>query len=84
MRQEIREMTSTGKIAKAKLKQIETRKFQAIKKKMQIQKQLIIEEIVHELQAIKNAHMETIEAQKEWFLIEMEKLKKKLKQIKDS
>ena len=81
MRQETRETTRAGKTAEATLKQIATREFQAEKGKMQIWKQLIMEEVAHELQAIKRAHEESVEAQRECFRIEMEEVKGKLEQM---
>ena len=81
MRQETRETTRAGKTAEATLKQVATREFQAEKGKMQIWKLLIMEEVAHELQAIKRAHVESVEAQRECFRIEMEEVKEKLEQM---
>ena len=40
-----------------------------------------MEEVAHELQAIKRTHEESVEAQKERFRIEMEEVKKKLEHM---
>ena len=50
MRQEARGTTSTDKTAEATLKQIATQEFQAEKGKMQIWKQMIMQEVAHKLQ----------------------------------
>jgi len=55
MRQETREGTRNGKTVEATLQQIASQEFQAEKGKMQIWKQMIMREVAHELQAIKES-----------------------------
>ena len=59
MRQETRGTTRAGRTAEATLKQIATQEFQAEKGKMQIWKQVIMQEVAHELQAIRKTHEES-------------------------
>ena len=73
MRQETRGATRTSKAAEATLKQIATQEFQAEKGKMQIWKQMIMQEVAQELQSVK----ESAEAQK----VEMEIMKKQLQEM---
>ena len=73
VRQETREATRNGKTAEATLEQIVSQEFQAEKGKMQIWKRMIMEEVAHELQIIK----ESAEAQK----IEMEVVKEQLQEM---
>ena len=77
MRQETRGTTSTDKTAEATLKQIATQEFQAEKGKMQIWKQMIMQEVAHELQTIK----ESADAQRECFLVEMEIVREQLQEM---
>lgn len=81
MRQETRGTTRAGKTAEATLKQIATQEFQAEKGKMQIWKQVIMQEVAHELQAIRKTHEESLEAQRECFRVEMEGVTEKLEQM---
>lgn len=51
---------------------------------MQIQKQLIIKEVAYELQAIKKAHKELVEVQRECFRLKMKEVIEKLEQMESS
>ncbi len=73
VRQETREATKNGKSAEATLEQIASQEFRAEKGKMQIWKRMIMEEVAHELQIIK----ESAEAQK----IEVEVVKEQLQEM---
>ena len=55
MRQETREATRTTKTAEATPKQIATQEFQAEKGKMEIWEQVIMQEVGHHLQTIKES-----------------------------
>ncbi len=57
-----RATTRAGKSAKAAIKQIATQKLQAEKEKMREWKQVVMQEVAHELHAIRQAHKEAIEA----------------------
>ena len=72
MRQETRGTTSTDKTAEATLKQIATQEFQAEKGKMQIWKQMIMQEVAQELQT-----------QKDCFRLEMEVVKEQLQEMEE-
>ena len=65
--------TRTSKNAKATLKQIATQEFQAEKGKMQIWKQMIMQEVAQKLESVR----EVAEAQK----VEMEMLKRQLQEV---
>ena len=73
MRQETRGITRATKTAEAALKQIASQELQAEKGKMQVWKQLIMKEVAHELQTVK----ESAEAQK----AEVEVLKGQLQEM---
>ena len=73
MRQEMRATTRTSKTAEATLKEIATQEFQAEKGKMQIWKQMIMQEVAQELQSVK----ESAEAQQ----VEIEILKRQLEEM---
>ncbi len=75
LRQETRETTRVGRTAGPAIKQIATLKLQAEKIKMQEWKQMIMEEVERELQAIKQTHKEVIEAQNQSFQLELQKLR---------
>ena len=87
LRQATRGTARTDKTAEATLKQIATQEFQAEKGKMEIWKQVIMQEVGHEIQAIKQIHDDAIEAQKQEmeaqrhsFSTEIEMLKERLQQ----
>lgn len=77
MKQEARGTTRAGKTTEATLKQIATQEFQIKKEKIQIWKQMIMQEVVLELQAIK----ESGEAQKECFRVKIEVVREQLQQM---
>ena len=77
MRQETRELTRNAKTTEATLKQIANQEFQAEKGKMEIWKQVIMQEVGHQLQTMK----ESAEAQKECFRVEMEELREQLHEM---
>ena len=77
MRQETR---GTTKAAEATLKQIATQEFQAEKGKMEIWRQMIMQEVGQELQAIRQVHEESMEAQRHSFKKEIEMVKERLRQ----
>lgn len=60
MRQKTHWTTRASRTTEAILKQIATQEFQAEKKKIQIWKQIIMQEVVHELQAIKKIHEKSL------------------------
>lgn len=72
MRQEIREAAGTRKNAEATLKQIAIQEFQAKKGKMQIWKQMIMQEVAEEFKT-----------QKECFQLEIEVVKEQLQEIEE-
>ena len=80
MRQKTRGTTRTDKTAEATLKQIATQEFQAEKGKMEIWKQMIMQEVGHELQAIRQVHEEAMDAQRHSFNVEIEMVKERLQQ----
>ena len=82
MRQETHVTTRAGKTAEAAIKQIVAQELQTDKGRMQEWKQIIIQEVGHELQAIRQAHEEAIEAQRHGFNMEIEKVKERLRQEK--
>ena len=61
MRQETRATTRAGKLAEAAIKQIVTQKLQTEKERMREWKQVVIQEVAHELHAIKEAYKEAME-----------------------
>ncbi len=77
MRQETREVTRNSKTAEATLEKIASQEFQAEKGKMQVWKQMIMQEVAHELQIIK----ESAKAQKEHFEKEMEVVKEQSQEM---
>ncbi len=77
MRQETREETRNGKTVEATLQQIASQEFQAEKGKMQIWKQMIMREVAHELQAIK----ESAEAREKRFQVEIEIVREQLHEM---
>lgn len=80
-RQETRVTTRAGKSAELAIKQIATQELQAEKGKMQVWKQMIMEEVARELQAIRQAQEEAIEAQRHGFQMELERVREKLQQV---
>ena len=79
-RQEMRVTARAEKTAKAAIKQIAAYKLQAKKKRMQEWKQIFMQEVGHELQAIRQAHEEAMEAQRHGFNVEIEMVKETLRQ----
>ena len=77
MRQETREPTRNAKTTEATLKQIANQEFQTEKGKMEIWKQVIMQEVGHQLQTMK----ELAGAQKECFWVEMEELREQLHEM---
>jgi len=77
MRQETRGATRNGKTAETTLEQIASQEFQAEKGKMQIWKRMIMQEVKHELQIVK----ESAEAQKEFFQVEIEVVREQLQEM---
>ena len=80
MRQETRVTTRAGKTAEAAIKQIAAQELQAEKGRMQEWKQIVMQEVGHELQAIRQAHEEAMEAQRHGFNVEIEMVKERLRQ----
>ena len=78
MRQEKHVATRATKSAEAAVKQIATQELQVEKKRMQEWKQNVMLEVIRKLQVIKQAHKEVMEAQRESFQVELERIKKKL------
>lgn len=78
MRQETHVATRVTKSAEAAMKQIATQELQVEKKRMQEWKQNVMLEVIRKLQVIKQAHKEVMEAQRESFQVELERIKKKL------
>ena len=64
MRQETRAATRAGKSAEAAIKQIATQKLQTEKERMREWKQVVMQEVAHELRAIRQAHEEAMEGQR--------------------
>lgn len=77
MRQETREPTRDAKTTEATLKLIANQEFQAEKGKMEIWKQVIMQEVGHQLQTMK----ESAEAQKECFRMEIEELREQVQEM---
>lgn len=63
VRQKTLATTRAGKSAEAAIKQIATQELQAEKGRMQKWKQIVMQEVERELQAIRQAYEEAIEAQ---------------------
>ena len=67
VRQETRATTRAGKSAEAAIKQIAAQELQVEKGRMQEWKQVVMQEVARELQAIRQANEEAIEAQRHSF-----------------
>ncbi len=80
MRQETHVITRAEKTAEAAIKQIAAQELPTNKGRMQEWKQIIIQEVEHELQAIRQAHEEAMEAQRHDFNMKIEKVKERLRQ----
>ena len=72
LRQETRGTTRASKSAEAAIKQIVAQELQAEKGRMQEWKQVVMREVARELQGIRQAHEEAIEAQRHSFQMELE------------
>ena len=81
VRQETRATTRAGKSAEAAIKQIAAQELQVEKGRMQEWKQVVMQEVARELQAIRQAHEEAIEAQRHSFQMELERVREKLQQV---
>jgi len=77
MRQETRESTTNAQTTEATLKLIANQEFQAEKGKMEIWKQVIMQEVGHQQQTVKKS----AEAQKECFRIEIEELREQMQEM---
>ena len=75
MRQKTLATTRAGKLAEAAIKQIATQKLQTEKERMREWKQVIMQEVAHELHAIRQAHEEAMEGQRYGFQMELEKVR---------
>lgn len=75
MRQEPQATTRAGKSAEAAIKQIATQKLEAEKDKMREWKQVVMQEVTHELHAMRQAHEEAIKAQRYEFQTERGKVR---------
>ncbi|MCJ1348444.1 hypothetical protein MMC31_006676, partial [Peltigera leucophlebia] len=67
-------------LAEAAIKQIAAQELQAEKGRMQEWKQIVMQEVGHGLQAIRQAHEEVMEAQRHGFNVEIEMAKERLRQ----
>ena len=81
MRQETRAATRTTKTAEAAMKQIATQELQVEKGRMQEWKQNVMLEVTRELQVIKQAQEVVMEAQRESFQVELERIREKLQMV---
>lgn len=72
--------TKVGKTAEAVIKQIVAQELQVKKKRMQEQKQTVMQEVIHELQTIRQAYKEVIKEQRHGFNIEIEMVKERFQQ----
>ena len=80
-RQEMRGTTRTittraGKSAEAVIKQLASQELQGEKEKMEGWKAIVMQEVARELQDIRRAQEEAIEAQRQGFQTELERLEK--------
>ncbi len=78
--QETRVTIRQGKTAEAAIKQIGAQELQTENRRMQEWKQIVMQEIWYELQAIRKTNEETIEPQRYSFNMEIEKVKERLRQ----
>lgn len=81
MRQETLGTTRASKSAEAAIKQIAAQELQAEKGRMQEWKQVVMQEVARELQGIRQAHEEAIEAQRHSFQMKLERVREKLQQV---
>lgn len=81
IKQDARVVTRASKNAEAAIKQIATQELQAEKGRMQEWKQYVMQEVAQELQAIRSAQDEVIEAQRQSFQTELERIREKLQQV---
>lgn len=70
-----------GKGAEAVIKQIATQEIQAEKEKMQRWKQIVIQEVSHQLQIIRQIQEGAIQSPRQSLNVELEKMRKKLPQV---
>ena len=82
LRQETRGTNRAGRTAEAAIKQIATLELPAKKRKMQEWKQMIMQEVGRELQAIRPAHEEVIEASIQSFQLELQRLTGQIQEVK--
>lgn len=75
MRQETRITTRAGKSAEAAIKQLATQELQAEKGRMQEWKENVMQEVVREVQVIKQTQDEAIEAQRLSFQMDLERVR---------
>lgn len=77
IRQDTRVASRASKNAEATIKQIATQELQAEKGRMQEWKRYVMQEVAQELQAIRPAQDEVIEAQRQSFQTELERIREK-------
>lgn len=75
-----RATTRAEKSAEAAIKQIATRKLYSEKERIREWKQVVMQEVARQIQTIKQAYEEEIEAQRYSFQIELEKAREELQQ----
>ena len=80
VRQETR-VTRAGKTAEAAVKEIATQELQMEKAQMEEWKQKVMQEVAHELQGMRQAQEEAMEAQRRCFQLELEKVKEELELV---
>ena len=81
--QETRATTRAGgKTAKAAIKQIVSQELQAEKVRIEEWKQNVMQDVMRELQAMKQTQGEAMEAQRLGFQMELEKVREELQQVK--
>lgn len=81
MRQETRTTARSSKTAEAAIKQIATQERQVETEKMKAWKQIVMQEVAQELQAIRQAHKEAMEIQRRDFVMELERVNERLYQV---
>ena len=80
-RQETRLTTKSGKTAEAAIRQIATQERLVEKEKLKVWKQVIMQEVAQEIQAIRQAYEEALETQRHDFQTELERVNGRLYQI---
>ena len=80
-RQETRVTTRAGKIAEAAIKQIASQELQVEEVRIEEWKQNVMQDVVRELQAMKQTQEEAMEVQRRGFQMELEKVRGELQRV---